>query len=81
MTPVLAPGGWGFRPGYPLAGDATLPDLPQLARLSGRERNDAITDALSAFPMIHLVRVRDLKSKYGLPTATASAVLSRAKSP
>lgn len=76
---TLAPGGWGWPPGYVIAGDVSLPDLPLLKMLDPASRNEALVAAIKPLPCLSLVRVRDLKSKYGLPSATASVVLHRAK--
>lgn len=80
MSAVLAPGGWGFVPGWPLTGEAVLPDLGDPGWLSNTAKNAAITDALRQVQGLERVRVRDVKHKYHLSDSTASVVLARAKS-
>lgn len=74
--PVLAPGGWGFPPGYILAGYAELPDL-DLEHLKGRSRNNAIVEALIPLRQFAALRVVDIQRKYGLPHVSAHAILRR----
>lgn len=82
MNLITAPAGWGYRPGYPLAGLGPdhLPDLPMLRMLRGEQKNAAIRDAIRSVPgLCHAVRVRDVQHKYSLPAVTASTILERAR--
>jgi len=79
---IYAPPGWGFVPGRrldkPTAAD--MPDLPMLRFLSGRERNDAIVNALRARPDLpHAIRPCDIVKRYGLAKASAHDILQRAR--
>lgn len=76
---TLAPGGWGWPPGYVIGGTVTLPDLPLLQVLRGSERAAVLAAELSKLPALHLVRQCDIEKKYAVPKATANAVLDRAR--
>lgn len=82
---VLAPAGWGFRPGAVLAGGRKLgprdlPDLPLLRVLRPSSRKTAILDALQAVPgLADAVRASDLVAKYGITKTVAWELLRRCR--
>lgn len=79
---VLAPAGWGFPPGLPLAGIGAehLPDLPLLRFLEGESKNKALVEAITGVAgLARGITTADLKRKYGLRTDSAALVLRRAR--
>jgi len=72
----LAPGGWGFPPGYLLSGRAELPDL-DLSGVKGRVRNDLLVEALLPLRHFASIKAADLQKKYGLAHVTAHAIIKR----
>lgn len=84
-TPVLAPAGWGFRPGAVLAGGRQLgprdlPELPLLRLLRPKNRNAAIVETLQSVPgLADAVRAEDLVAKYGITKNVAWEILWRCR--
>ncbi len=82
MSAVFAPIGWGWPRNYAIAGLTAddLPELPMLRFLETDARNTAVVEAVLSVPgLARAVRCCDLERKYGLPQATASNVLNRAR--
>lgn len=79
MSAVLAPGGWGWKPGVQLTPPTTddLPDLPLLSLVPIKDRLQVLMDALSPLPFAAKIRPVQLEKKYGLPHSSASAVVAR----
>ncbi len=85
-TPVLAPSGWGFRPGTPLGPvtTATLPDLPvelrtrPLVAKRATRRNRAIVELLRAYPRLGDVTPDLVAKRYGLRPTDAALLIERA---
>lgn len=79
MSAVLAPGGWGWKPGAlltaPTADD--LPDLPLFPLVPVHRRLTVLVDALSPLPHAHKIRPVHLQRKYGISQAAASGVVAR----
>lgn len=75
----VAPGGWGWPPGYPLflPTAADLPELPLLMQLNPRTRVPVLTEALRLVPNHEKIRPRDVIARYGIPSTTASSVIAR----
>lgn len=82
MSAVLAPSGWGWPQGYPIAGMTAedLPELPMLRFMERDQRNAAILAMLRENPgLTNVIRPADLQKKYAIPQSTASTLLMKAK--
>lgn len=78
------PAGWGYHPAMPVIPDTgnpadMLPELPMLKLLRPVDRNETIVQALIQIPRFREIRQRDVTQKYGIPDATAAAILQRAR--
>ncbi len=83
MSAILAPSGWGFLPGTPIAGVTVdeLPDMPMLRFLERDKRNAAVLAMLKDRPgLANSVKCSDLMRKYGLPQSTSSLLIKKALS-
>lgn len=79
MSAVLAPAGWGWKPGALLTAptEHDLPDLPLLHQVSLMKRLSVMVAALSPLPHAHKIRPIHLQRKYGISQAAASGVVAR----
>lgn len=80
--PIIAPAGWGFRPGRRLdpPSPEDLPDIQGIATMKVRARNRAIVDAIrSVDGLAQVIKARNLIDRYGLENWEAWDILQRAK--
>lgn len=79
MSAVLAPAGWGWKPGALLSAptEHDLPELPLFSLVPVHRRMTVLVDALSSLPHAHKIRPCHLQRRYGISQASASGVVAR----
>lgn len=79
MSAVLAPAGWGWKPGALLTAptEHDLPDLPLFHQVHVSKRLTVLVNALSPLPHAHKIRPCHLQRRYGISQAAASGVVAR----
>lgn len=79
----LAPPGWGFHPGTPLALEPVpvelAPDLPLLKLLPRHRRRDVLVQALRQFPGLPFVTATEVVRRYNVSQSMATAALECAR--